>query len=324
MNFKKLSARDIKRMLFNYNSIVILLLLLAIGSFFIGRFTRNYTTILTEASLYAFIAIGLSLVMISGHIDLSVGFQAATSAVVLILVINSTGSVVFGVIAAVTSGLIMGAINGAAVAGIGISPLIATIATNYIYMGFVYFFTRDGSIYPEGALRDSLRNNISRLRFFNTSVITLTVVLVAVALIVLAVVLKRTNFGSNLYITGDNAEAGKLAGINTRRTTFYAYILCGCCCGVAGVFLASSQGAAIYTLGEGRDVFAISACVIGGIRMAGGKGTMLNVLIGVIIMRMISTGMNLLFITSAWVSFVSGVLLLSVLLIDKFTSARKA
>ncbi len=126
-----------------------------------------------------------------------------------------------------------------------------------------------------------------------------------------------------MYIEGDNRLAGQLAGISIKRVTFIVYILCGVCCGIAGVFLASNLSAATYTLGEGRNVFAISACVIGGIRLLGGKGTMLNVLIGVLIMRIISTSMNLLFLPIAWVDFVSGAFLIAVLIIDRHTGCRR-
>ena len=314
----------LKRTLLSYNSAVILVVLLIIGSFFISRFTRNFSTIVFESSLYGCIAVGLALVMVTGNIDLSVGFQAATSAVLVVLVINATGSVLAGVLAALAAGLVMGAINGFTVTKLGISPLIATIATNYIYKGIVYYFTKDGSIYPADDLRNALRNNIARLQLGGSKYLALTVILFAAILILLAFVMRKTAFGNHLYIAGDNAEAGKLAGINTSRTAFFAYVLCGFLCGLAGVFLASNQGAAIYTLGEGRDVFAISACVIGGIKMTGGKGTMLNVLIGVLIMRMISTAMNLLLIPAAWVDFVSGLLLIVVLIIDRLTSGEDA
>lgn len=326
MEEKKLEAtagQKIKRLIFSYNSVLIFVFLLVVASFFVNRFTKNYSTILFEASIYGLIAIGLSLVLITGNIDLSVGFQAAASAVVVILVIQSTGSVALGVVAALLTGIVMGCVNGTAVTVFGISPLIGTIATNYIYKGFVYYFTKNGSIYPAGELRDALKNSFAHTQFFNLKALSLTVIIVAAILIILAVVMKKTRFGNALYISGDNAEAGKLAGINIQRTSFMAYALCGLLCGLAGVFLASNQGAAIYTLGEGRDVFAISACVIGGVKMAGGKGTMLNVLIGILIMRMISTGMNLMIIPTSWVDFVSGALLIVVLIIDKVTTVKQ-
>jgi len=316
--------RYIRKLLINYNSIVIFVLLLVLASFFVNRFTRNYTAIITEASIYGFLAVGLALVMISGNIDLSIGFQAASSAVIVILVVNATGSIGAGMIAGLATGVVTGVINGAIVSVIGISPLIATIAMNFVYKGFVYYFTKDGSIYPSGELRGLLRSSLAGFKLFNIGFLTLTVVIIAVAMLIFAFILSRMNLGNNIYISGDNPEAGRLSGVNIKRTAFISYVLCGICCGIAGVFLASSQAAAVYTLGEGREIFAISACVIGGIRMAGGKGTMLNVLIGVLIMRMIATGMNLLLIPASWVDFVSGALLIIVLVIDKVTSVKKA
>ena len=102
-----------------------------------------------------------------------------------------------------------------------------------------------------------------------------------------------------------------------------AYLICGLCCAIGGLFMASRSGAAIYSQGEGKNVLAISACVIGGVKMAGGKGTMVNVLIGILIMRFISTAMNQMLIPTAWVDFVSGALLVIILIIDKFTAIKK-
>lgn len=323
---KKVSATkgiQWKRLLINYNSVAIFLFLLIAASFFVNRFNRNYSTVLVEASVYGCIAIGLSLVMLTGNIDLSVGFQAAAGAVLVVLITNATGSIPLAILVALLAGLLMGCINGFTVTRLGISPLIATIATNYIYKGAVYYFTKDGSIYPDGDLRATLKNSFAGNQLFGMKALTLTVVLVAIILILLTFMLKNTRFGTSLYIAGDNAEAGKLAGININRVSFLAYVICGFLCALAGVFMASNQGAAIFTMGEGRDVFAVSACVIGGVKMSGGKGTMLNVLMGILIMRMISTVMNLILIPAAWVDLVSGLLLIIVLVIDRFTGSQK-
>lgn len=319
----KFTNLKLKNLFLSYNSIVIFLLLLILGTFFVGKFQKNYSTIVVEASLYGFIAIGLSLVMITGNIDLSVGFQLASSAVMTVLVLDATGSLVLACLAALATGAVMGAVNGFVVTGLGISPLIATIATNYIYKGFVYYFTKDGSFYPEGELRDVLKESIAGVRFLDSNFLALTVFIFLAALILLFFVLKKTRFGIGMYIAGDNAEAGQLAGINIQRTQFWAYVLCGICCAIAGIFFASKSGAAVYTQAEGRDVFAISACVIGGVKMAGGKGTMINVLLGILIMRIISTGMNLMLLPSAWVNFVSGATLVLVLIIDRVTAVKK-
>ena len=307
----------------DYNSICILLLLVILTSFFVSGMTKNFDTVLVEASQYGLIAMGLALVMITGNIDLSVGFQAACAAIVSVLTINATGSLPLAILAVVVTGLITGTINAFTVVKLGISPLIATIATNYIFKGFVYYFTKNGAIYPEGDLRSAFQSAIAKNYLFDSKFFCVTVIVLLLLLIIAAFVMKKTRFGVSLYISGDNAEAGKLAGIRIEWVNFAAYVLCGVCCALAGLFMASKAGAAIYTQAEGRDVFAISACVIGGVKMAGGKGTMLNVLIGILIMRVISTMMNQMLIPTAWVDFVSGALLIVILIIDKITAAKK-
>jgi len=314
----------LKRFTVNYNSVVIAILLLVIGSFFVNRFPQNIPTILVEMSVYGFVAIGLAFVMISGEIDLSVGYMAGSAAVVVVLIVSAGGSIALAALSALGVGALLGALNGFAVTRLGIDSLIATIATNYIFTGFVYIFTHNGAIYPEGALRTALKESLAGNMLFGQKFLTLTVVIMALVLVSFAFFMRKTRFGVSLYVIGDNAEAGALAGISITRTKFLAFVICGVCCAVAGIFLASYAGAALFTQGEGRNVFAISACVIGGIKMAGGKGTMLSVLLGILIMRIISTVMNLLLVPSAWVDFISGALLLAVLAIDRFTSAKIA
>ena len=312
------------KVLKDYNAIVILLALAIIATFFVDGFSRNFDRVITEASFYGMIAIGLALVMVTGNIDLSIGFQAACAAVMAVLVYNATaGNLILTIIVALITGIITGFINGFTVVKLGISPLIATIATNYIYKGFVYFFTKDGAIYPEGELRRQFQTSLAKKTLFNVDALAYTVLIAIVIVAVLYFVMRKTRFGVSMYIAGDNAEAGQFAGIDIKKSVWITYVLCGVCCALAGVFLASNAGSAIYSQGEGRDVFAISACVIGGIKMAGGKGTMVNVLLGILIMRVISTAMDMMLIPAAWVDFVSGALLIVILIVDRFTAVKK-
>lgn len=312
------------KILKDYNAIVILLVLAIIATFFVDGFSKNIDRVITEASFYGMIAVGLALVMVTGNIDLSIGFQAASAAVMSVLVYNVTGgNLILAIVVAVMTGIITGCINGFTVVKLGISPLIATIATNYIYKGFVYYFTKDGAIYPEGELRRQFQQALAKKTLFDVDALAYTVLIVIVIIAVLYFVMRKTRFGVSMYIAGDNAEAGQFAGIDIKKSVWITYILCGVCCALAGVFLASNAGSAIYSQGEGRDVFAISACVIGGIKMAGGKGTMVNVLLGILIMRVISTAMDMMLIPAAWVDFVSGALLILILIMDRFTAAKK-
>lgn len=306
------------------SAVVILCLLILLSSFFVQGMVGQLDTVLVEASIYGVLAIGLSLVLVTGSIDLSVGFQAAICSIVTVTVYNKTGGLLsVSILLAIIVGALMGAFNAFTVVKLGITPLIATIASNYIFQGVVYYFTHNGAYYPEGDLRKALKNVLAENRLFDVKALTVTVLIFVALLILLYFLMRKTRVGVSFHIVGDNAEAGQLAGIDTNKIKTIAYILCGACCGLAGVFLASRSGAAIYTQGEGKNIFAISACVIGGIKMAGGKGTMVNVLIGVLIMRFISTVMNQMLIPTAWVDFVSGMLLVVILIVDKFTTAKK-
>lgn len=312
------------KLLKDYNALVIFLLLAIIATFFVDGFSKNIDRVIVEASLYGMIAVGLGLVMVTGNIDLSVGFQAACAAVLAVLVYNATGgNLLLAAIFAILSGIVTGLINGFTVVKLGISPLIATIATNYIFKGFVYYFTKDGAIYPEGDLRRQFQTALSKNTLFDIDALAMPVLIVLLVLVILYFIMRKTRFGVSLYIAGDNAEAGLFAGIDIKKSIMITYVLCGVCCALAGLFLASNAGSAIYSQGEGRDVFAISACIIGGIKMAGGKGTMVNLLLGILIMRVISTAMDMMLIPAAWVDFVSGTLLIIILIIDRFTAAKK-
>ena len=317
------APRRFKRLIADYNSVAIVLVLLIIASFVVDGFNgKSINTILIQASLYGFVALGLALVMITGNIDLSVGYQVCTAAIVCVLVLNATGSMIVAALAALVVGMLTGSINGLVVTKIGVNPLIATIATNYIYKGFSYYFTENGALSPLKENKDALKG-LAKAQLFDTKWLTVTIIIFIAVLALMYFLLHKTRFGNALYITGDNPEAGAFAGINIKNTTFMAFLLCGLFCACAGVLFASDSSGVTYTLGEGKDVFAISACVIGGIKMVGGKGTMINVLSGVLIMRIISKALDMLLLPQQWSNFVSGTLLIVILLVDALSSRRK-
>ena len=310
--------KSVKATVLDNTSIIILLLLLCVCVFFVSGFATGatITQLILEISIYGLVAVGLSLVMIAGAIDLSVGYLMGTAAVLLITVYNATGSIPLAIVSALVVGIVLGCVNGFFVTVIGINPMIATIALCYIYNGVVLRSTNESSL---RAAEQTLRGVIYSHGIGGISILNVTVIGFLVILILLGIFLRKTNTGNNIYVSGGNADAGRLSGIDPKKFQFLAYAICGLCCGVAALFLSARFGGASYTLGSGKDVFAISACVIGGIRMTGGSGSMSKVLIGVIIMRLISTAMNCLLVPAAWTDFVSGMLLLVILVLDRLT-----
>lgn len=316
------------RLLKDNNSVLILVLLLAVGFFLIDGFSNGFYNVIVYSAEYGAICLGLALVMITGNIDLSVGFQAGLASVTTILAFNAvfTASgngalaLIAGVIAALVTGAVTGFINGFVVTKIGVSPLIATIATNYIFKGLVFVFAQNSYSAEDTAVINAVaKTRIGGLRWLTPMVI------IFVALIVLAFFwMYKTRFGNRLHVVGDNPEAAAFAGISVPGTVCVSFVLCGVLSAVTGFMMASFDGYAIFTQGNALGTFPISCCVIGGIKMAGGKGTAVHVLLGVVIMRTIQAMMSAMFWNADRVNLVTGILLVAVLVIDRLTSAKKA
>ena len=315
------------RLVKDNNSILILALLLVACFLFVDGYANGFYNVLVYSSIYGAVCIGLGLVMITGNIDLSVGFVAGLCGVSLVLAFNAvfaaTGSAVLslvvGIAAAFVTGALCGLLNGFVIAKIGVSPLIATIATNYLFKGLVFYFAK-ASFAPAdvNTVKAFAKTQILGQRWLTPAVILFFVLIALVFLW-----MYKTRFGNALYIVGDNPEAAAFSGISVSRTVLIAYVICGLFAALCGFLMVSFDGYAIYTQGNALATFPISCCVIGGIKMAGGKGTALHILLGVLIMRAISTMMSVLFLNTDMVNFITGVLLVLVLIIDRFTSSKE-
>lgn len=321
---KKQTVRLIK----DNNSVLILAVLLAICFLFVDGYTNGFYNVIVYSSIYGVVCLGLGLVMITGNIDLSVGFQAGLAGVTTVLAFNAmysaTGSgiaaLIVGILAALVTGALTGLINGFVVARVGVSPLIATIATNYLFKGLVFNFAQS-SFAPTDA---EIVKVIAKTKLFGLKWLTPAVILFVVIVVLLALWMRKTRFGNHLYVVGDNPEAASYAGISVSKTVLVTYILCGVLAAVSGFLMVSYDGYAIFTQGNSLSTFPISCCVIGGIKMAGGKGTAVHMLLGVLIMRAISTMMSVMFLSTDMVNLITGILLVAVLIIDRVTSTKSA
>lgn len=310
------------------NSVLILVIMLFAAFIAVDGYGSGFYNVIKYTAMYGPVCLGLALVMITGNIDLSAGFQAGLAGVTSVIcfnaVYNATGnsvlSLVISIVGCLITGIITGIINGFFVAKIGVSSLIATIASNYAYQGIVFYFAQK-SFAPADAdiVKTIAGTKLLGQKWFSPAVIVFAVI---VALVFFW--MRKTKFGNNLYIVGDNAEAAAYAGISVQKTVWVTYILCGLLSAVCGFIMVSSAGYAIYTQGNSLATLTISCCVIGGIKMSGGKGTAIHILLGVLIMRVISQMMTALFLPQAWVNMITGALLIAVLIIDRFTSNKEA
>lgn len=310
------------------NSVLILVIMLFVAFVFVDGYSSGFYNVIRYTAMYGPVCLGLALVMITGNIDLSAGFQAGLAGVTSVIcfnaVYNATGnavlSLVVSIIGCLVTGIVTGLINGFFVAKIGVSALIATIAANYAYQGFVFYFAQS-SFAPEDAdiVKLFANTRIFGLRWFTPAAIAFVLIIAVVFFW-----MYKTRFGNRLHVVGDNPEAAAYAGISVQKTVWVTYVLCGLLSAVTGFVMVSNAGYAIYTQGNSLSTLTISCCVIGGIKMSGGKGTAIHVLLGVLIMRVISQMMTSLFLPQSWVNLITGALLIAVLIIDRFTSNKAA
>jgi len=322
-----LDKKQASRLVRDNNSVLIMVALLAIGFFLIDGFSNGFYNVMVYSAEYGAICLGLSLVMITGNIDLSVGFQAGLATVTTIAAFNmtysATGSgalgLLAGVVAALITGAITGFINGFVVTRIGVNPLIATIATNYIFKGIVFVYAQSSF----GAVDTSAINVIAKTRIGGMRWLTPMVIIFFVLVAAVCLWMYKSKFGNNVYVVGDNPEAAAFAGISVPNTVLISFVVCGVFSAITGFMMASFDGYAIFTQGNALGTFPISCCVIGGIKMAGGKGTAVHVLLGVLIMRIIQAMMSAMFWNADRVNLITGILLVVVLIVDRFTSVKK-
>ncbi len=316
------------RFLKDNNSVLILVALLFVAFIGIDGFTGSFYNVILYSAEFGICCLGLALVMITGNIDLSVGYNAAFSGVIMVTAFNmvyasgagAAPAIIVGLIAALITGGILGAFNGIIVTKVGVSPLIATIATNYIFQGLVMQFARTSySVTDKEAMGTIAKASIFGIKWLTPMVVIFVLFVVGVFLW-----MYKTGFGNRLHIVGDNPEAAEYAGISVKKTAFVTFVLCGIMAGMTGFLMVSFNGAAIYTQGTALGTFPISCCVIGGIKMTGGKGTAVHVMLGILIMRCLSTMMSTMFWSTERVNLVTGILLIVVLIVDRFTSTKSA
>ena len=327
---KTLTGRtQMVRLIKDNNSVLILALLLIACFTLVDGYKNGFYNVIVYSSIYGVVCLGLGLVMLTGNIDLSVGFQAGFAGVTTVLSFNAvyaaTGgnaviSLVVSILVAMVTGALTGLLNGVVVAKVGVSPLIATIATNYLFKGLVFNFAQ-ASFAPADA--DAVKV-IAKTKIFGLKWLTPSVIIFAVIVVLILLWMYKTRFGNRLHVVGDNAEAAAYSGIPVDKTVLITYIICGVLAAVSGFLMVSYDGYTIYTQGNSLATFPISCCVIGGIKMSGGKGTAVHILLGVLIMRAISTMMSVMFLSTDMVNLITGVLLVAVLIIDRFTSAKSA
>ena len=270
----------------------------------------NFLNVFQQISINFVVAVGMTFVIISGGIDLSVGSNIALSGLLMGILMKNYGvPVPVTILACILFSGLIGLVNGALISFLDLPPFIATLGMMSIVRGAAYTVTAGQPIYtfPQGFTAVA-----SRVGGF-----PLYTMLILLAVFLLGwYILRYTRMGRFTYAIGGNENCAKLSGINLKKVKCFVYVVSGLCCGVAALLLSSRLDSAVPTNADGQEMDAIAAVVIGGTSMSGGEGSMLGTLIGILIIGIIANGLNLLGVAQGPQKMVKGLIIVIAVIID--------
>ncbi|UZX03099.1 ABC transporter permease [Arthrobacter sp. CDRTa11] len=274
--------------------------------------TVNLVNLLYQCTILGVFAIGMTFVILTGGIDVSVGSTAALSSVLSMgVIVNMNMPPAVGLLTGLVVGAGVGAINGLMVTKLGISPLIATLATLSAGSGIAFAYSDGGNITPvPKVLTDMVSAKIAGIPLLIPAVLVLA--------FLAHLALTRTTYGRSIYAVGGNKEAALLAGIRVDRVTMNAYIIAGLSAGMAGLLLTGRLASGSPRAGDGIELTVIAAVVIGGTSLFGGQGNIKGTLLGVLLIAMVSNAVNLLGIPSSYDRIVQGVVIFAAAALDVY------
>lgn len=283
------------------------------ASLFVEGFSSafNMKSLLLSVSMVGMSACTMLFCLASGDFDLSIEAVVAMSGVLAAMVVSATGNVMLGIIAGIAAGGVVGLVNGVVIAKLKINALITTLATLQIVKGIGYIISGGKAV---GVANES---------FFILGTarplgVPLPVWITVVCFIVFGFLLNRTIYGKNALAIGGNAEAARLAGVAVDRVRIWIFLIQGLIAGFAGVILASRMTSGQPKTSEGFALEVISACVLGGVSLSGGVGTIMGVIVGVLIMGTMQNVMNLMNVEPFYQYVARGGVLLAAVIFDLY------
>jgi ribose transport system permease protein len=303
------------------NSLVIVLLMAMV--YFATQNERfaslgNLRAVLIAAAPFALIALGQTLVILTGGIDLSVGSLIALGAMVSAwIAIRNPEMIWLALLGAIVAGTLAGIINGLVVAYLDVPPFVATLGMLTVASGLAYFI---GGGAPINGLPESF-GLIANTKLFGFQ---LPVYVMIAFFIILGLVMKYSAFGLRVYAIGGNRIAAEVAGVNAKRTLVQVYTLSGFLAGLSGVILASRVISGPPNLGQGFELGAIAAVVIGGASLMGGRGTVWGTFLGLLIIQTLKNGLDIMVVPAYWQMVINGVVIVSAVAVDVWANRRRS
>ncbi len=329
---KKTSNNVLMMTLLKARTFIVLIILLIFFSITANNFLTlgSLLTVAKHVALYGILAIGMTYVIITGGIDLSVGSIAGLAGMIaggLIqegLTLKFAGitvyfSVPLVVLITILLGAFVGALNGIVITKFNVAPFIATLGSMYICRGLANIRS-NGATFSELAGHEGLGNTGFEFfgRNFMGTMIPVGVVILAMVAVVSGLILKKTPFGWHVQAIGGNEKASKLSGIKVDRVKIWVYAFSGLCSAIVGIIATSQLVSATPKTGESWEMNAIAASVLGGTSMAGGIGSIGGTIVGAFVIGVINDGMTMCGVTEFWQKIIRGLVIIVAVIIDQF------
>ena len=322
---------NVKELITN-NIVVVVLVLLVIG-FSIGNSTflkmANVINLFGQMCLNAILACGLTYVIILGGIDISVGSTMAITGIlaaqaVLALGVESTfACMAISILVGLAAGAVIGLFIGWLIAYRGLVPMICTLALMQAFRGLAYIISGGGPVYglPNG-FSVLGAGRLIKTESFKTGIIPVIVIFTAIVVVIFHIILTKTVFGRHVFAVGSNASVAHMCGIDTKLVTLKCHMICGITAGLAGIVAASKVNNGHPNTGDGYEMYAIAATVLGGTSLSGGTGSVARAMFGCAIIAVINNGMTLMEISAYWQKVVIGVIIILAVMLDMAQKKR--
>ena len=314
------NKKSLGQIVSNFSMPILLLLLMLVFSLLSDRFLTplNLTNILVQNVHIAICATGVFMIMVSGGCDLSIGYQMSVAAV-LVAKLLSSGAM--GVVPAILLGILicvaLGCFNGVMSIALNSQPMIVTLGTMAIFQGISYLIS--GSKTYHNLPRSFMY--LGQGKIFGK--IPLNAVIALVIIVIVGIILSRTHIGRKIYAVGDNPEAAKLAGLNVSKIKILVFTCAGILVGISAILLAARSGSADSSTGTGIEFTGIIACVLSGVALKGGEGTLWKAIVAVFVLGVLSNGMQLITLGTYPQYIAKGIIMLVSLYLSNRT-AKKA
>ena len=302
-------------------TVIALIILMAVITIINSNFltANNLLNLLLQVTSNALIAFGMTFVILTGGIDLSVGSILALSSALTAGLLGSGMPVTLAILISLILGFILGMMNGLLISYGKLAPFIVTLATMTIFRGATLVYT-NGNPITKGLSDTFLFQFLGQGYIVG---IPFPVIIMFIVFIVLYVLLHKTAFGKSVYAIGGNEKAAYISGVKLNKVKIIIYSISGIMASISGLIITSRLSSAQPTAGASYEMDAIAAVVLGGTSLSGGKGRILGTLIGALIIGVLNNGLNIIGVSAFWQQVVKGVVILIAVLIDRFKVVKQ-